>query len=188
MAEAGGHRVAAGDDGGSPSSLEPYCVGMPMVMGNMQGFSREACVLLFFASWELTSVWRMWLAALLVFFLAVSYEKLRHVERGLYFPLSPSVLPGVNTAGQSSGQGEREARMLRALVHALSVGLGYFLMFVAMTFNPLLLIVELTGFAVGHYWFGLEPPPGGGGGGKGGRAEESRTVLEGLISVDPCCV
>ena len=28
-----------------------FCSGMPMVMGGMQGFSRESCVVLFFAQW-----------------------------------------------------------------------------------------------------------------------------------------
>ena len=68
----------------SPSPPQPpptsFCDGLPMVMGNMQGFSRSACVTLFFASWELTSHARLAAAVLLVFSGAIGYEKLRQVR------------------------------------------------------------------------------------------------------------
>ena len=82
-------------DHDTPMQDRKFCSGMPMVMGNMQGFSREACVVLFFASWELTSAGRMSLATGGVLLLTLAYEWLRSIERELYQAAPRSkMLPG----------------------------------------------------------------------------------------------
>jgi hypothetical protein len=146
-----------------------FCSGMPMVMGNMQGFSREACVVLFFARWQLTSSARMWLAVLGVLLLSVSYEWLKAVERGMY------ELPTAAGSTAAATGGIDEARVVRALTHGLVIAVAYLCMFVAMTFNPLLFLTQVFGFVLGHWRFG--PSPG----------LHGAAALLSTAGGDPCC-
>eukprot|EP01043_Picozoa_sp_COSAG02_P010437 COSAG02_NODE_366_length_23740_cov_20.235904_16_plen_236_part_00 len=154
------HAASPGVDSGT------FCNGMPMVMGSMQGFSRESCVVLFFAQWEITSAARMWLAVLGALSLGIAYEYLKAFEREVYD----------HTRGQHAGSvgGLPESRILQALLHGLNVAIAYLCMFVAMTFNPLLFLTQISGFVVGHYLFGPEPGRHG-------------TSVIAAAGGDPCC-
>jgi len=156
------HAANPGVDSGT------FCNGMPMVMGSMQGFSRDSCVVLFFAQWEVTSAARMWLAVLGAWSLGIASEYVKGLERAAYD----------HTRGQPGGGGGvgglPESRMLRALLHGLNIAIAYLCMFVAMTFNPLLFLTQILGFVVGHYLFG--PEPGGHG-----------TSVIAAAGGDPCC-
>ena len=141
---------------------DSFCNGMPMVMGGMQGFSQESCVVLFFEQWQVTSATRMWLAAFGVFSLGISYEYLKALERETYERAARQLRgPGSGSAAQHDLQGAcavvvrlGESRLLRALLHGLIVTVAYLCMFVAMTFNPLLFLTQIFGFIGGHFLFG----------------------------------
>lgn len=156
-----------------------FCSGMPMVMGGMQGFSRESCVVLFFAQWQVTSVARMWLAACGVLLLAITYEYLKALEREAYehTPGQLPLAPGSGTVVQcgANGGGLGESRLLRALLHGLNIAVAYLCMFVAMTFNPLLFLMQISGFVAGHYLFGPQP----------GRHGTAAAFV--AAGGDPCC-
>ena len=156
-----------------------FCSGMPMVMGGMQGFSRESCVVLFFAKWQVTSVARMLLAVCGVLLLAITYEYLKALEREAYehTPGQLPMAPGSGTAGHCGATvgGLGESRLLRALLHGLNIAVAYLCMFVAMTFNPLLFLTQICGFVAGHYLFG--PQPG----------RQGTTAASVASSGDPCC-
>jgi copper transporter 1 len=164
---------------------DPFCTGMPMVMGGMQGFSRESCVVLFFAQWDVTSAARMWLATLGVLSLGIAYEYLKGVERETYehtrgqLPLAPGTAGQFSAGlkGQPAGGvgGLSESRMLRALLHGLNIAIAYLCMFVAMTFNPLLFLTQIVGFVLGHFLFGPQP----------GRHGTSAAIA--AADGDPCC-
>lgn len=138
-----------------------------MFSGNMQGFSREACVVLFFAAWDITSAGRMGLAAAGVLLLSLTYEWLKSVERRLY-----AAAPYLQAEPHCNNAALDEGRAVRALLHGVILSMGYLCMFVAMTFSPLLFLTQVLGFSAGHYLWG--PTPG-------------ELSVGAASSGDPCC-
>eukprot|EP00122_Pirum_gemmata_P004025 Pgem_evm1s3648 len=149
------------------STDEPMCKSQSVMWGGFM-FTNSLCVTLWFESWVLNNEVKLAFGCIGVFFLAVLHEVLSYVRRRI-----------------NRSQQRRKHRLsflaiiINSSLFVLCIGIGYFLMLVAMTYNAGLFLCVLGGLLVGNIGFSwLQEYQNA----KDGKFDHSMAKM-----ADPCC-
>lgn len=147
---------------GNGSAVGGWCSSGSLMWPGFR-FTYPSCTVLLFESFRLSSPGALFGACLLTVLLGIGLGALQATKRKLKTPrpvtekLLSSFSASIKKVSSRVLASPWSWRIGDALLHAFTVGIGYILMLIAMTYNANLFISVLIGIALGHAIF-AEPP------------------------------